>query len=149
MKLDFRDDHAKEIVKTLNNLKELNISSYLQKYAIAYRSQYRQIRIVEIYPMTPFLAPDEQLAWYNMKTSGTFTKKVDWVQALTNFRVLEYNFKSHQSTSLPLSLVDNAIVTNAELFTNKSKRAAVIQGSAKSNSVTVGDVIFTQSGKTT
>ena len=86
MKLDFRDDHAKEIVKTLNNLKELNISSYLQKYAIAYRSQYRQIRIVEIYPMTPFLAPDEQLAWYNMKTSGTFTKKVDWVQALTSFR---------------------------------------------------------------
>ena len=86
MKLDFRDDHAKEILKTLNNLKELNISSYLQKYAIAYRSQYRQIRIVEIYPITHFLAPDEQLSWYNTKTSGTFTKKVDWVQALTSFK---------------------------------------------------------------
>jgi ribosomal protein L40E len=137
-------------------LKELNISSYLQKYTIAYRSQYRQIRIVEIYPMTPFLAPDEQLAWYNMKTSGIFTKKVDWVQALTSFRVLEYNFKSHQSTSLPLSLVDNTIVTNRRtvsqtsqngLFVGSGSNAAVIQGSAKSTSVTVGDVIFTQSGK--
>jgi len=106
--------------------------------------------------MTPFLAPDEQLAWYNMKTSGTFTKKVDWVQALTSFRVLEYNFKSHQSTSLPLSLVDNAIVTNRRtvsqtsqngLFVGSGSNAAVIQGSAKSTSVTVGDVIFTQSGK--
>ena len=56
--LDLKDSHAREIQTKL----EINNPSYFQKYALGYKTQYGEIKTAVIYPLTPYLAPDEQLA---------------------------------------------------------------------------------------
>lgn len=156
MKIDFPNFHAVKIVEQLEKFKKIDITSYFQKYTLGYRSRANEIKNVEIYPMSPYLDSDEQLAWYSLKTSGIMTKKADWIQAITSFRILEYNFSTHQCASIPLPLLDSAIVTNRRtlsqtsqsgLFVGSGPSAAVLQANASTTSVTVGDVTFTSSGK--
>jgi hypothetical protein len=146
----------RELVQNLENLRQMDRSAYWQKYNIAYRTNDEQIKFSEIYPMTPFLAPDEQLVWYRLKTSGVLNTKAKWIQAVTSYRVLEYNFDTHGCSALPLSSLDSAVVANrkiesqtsqSDIFIGTGYSAGVIQGSANTTSATVGDVIFTQSGK--
>jgi ribosomal protein L40E len=62
----------------------------------------------------------------------------------------------HLCTSIPLSLIDDAVVTSRRTVSQSSQsgfivgsgyNAAIIQGNAASTSVMIGDVTFTRSGK--
>ena len=54
-----------------------------------------QIKMIDIYPLTPFLSEGEEIIWHQMKTEGIRHKKVLWIEALTNYRVYYYDYKQH------------------------------------------------------
>jgi len=109
-------------------------------------------RITKLYYRAPFLSEGEELLWINTKIEGVANKRIKWLEALTNFRALYYDFTKHDSGRIPLSFVDDVIVKNKKTIPG-SDRVGTFTGSVLSishvSSETVGDVVFMRGGKPT
>jgi hypothetical protein len=71
-----------------------------------------QTRTIDIYPLAPFLAEGEDIIWHQMKTEGRRDKKVQWIQALTNYRVFRYDYIQHVGTFVLLPGLEDVVVNN-------------------------------------
>jgi len=109
-------------------------------------------KTTKVYYRGPFLSEGEELLWINTKIEGAINKHIMWLEALTNFRALYYDFTKHESGRIPLSFVDDVVVKNKKL-TSGSDRVGTFTGSILSishvSSGTIGDVVFVKDGKPT
>ena len=95
------------LVKTLKSME--------QKYWDTVELEYNLdgiTKTTQLYYKTPFLSDGEELLWINTKTEGIVNKHLRWLEALTNFRAIYYDFGKHESGRIPLSFVDDVIVKN-------------------------------------
>ncbi len=140
------------LVKTLKPME--------QKYWDAVDLRYNlggMIKTAQIYYKTPFLSDDEELLWINTKIEGITNKHIRWLEALTNFRAVYYDFEKHECSRIALSFVDDVIVKN-EVRTYESNRFGNFTGGGRAfagkemdesygPSRMIGDVLFMRDGK--
>ena len=109
-------------------------------------------KTTKLYYRAPFLSEGEGLLWINSKIEGITNKHIRWLEALTNFRAIYYDFTKHESGRIPLSFADDVIVKNKKTISG-SDRVGTFTGSVLSishvSSDTVGDVVFMKGGKPT
>jgi len=126
-----------------------------QEYWDAIDLQYSldgTLKTTKLYYRGPFLSEGEELLWINTKIEGTVNKHIRWLEALTNFRAIYYDFTKHDSGRVPLSFVDDVVVKNKKV-TSDLDRVGTFTGSVLSTlsgrSGTIGDVLFIKDGKPT
>ncbi len=116
-------------------------------------------KTTQLYYGVPFLSDGEELLWINTKVEGIANKRIRWLEALTNFRAVYYDFLKHDSGRIPLIFVDDVIVANQQ-NTSKSERVGTFttdcdrfSGTGMSGTYgtgsTIGDVHFMKDGKPT
>lgn len=149
-----QDKHIEEIlVKTLKPMEQNYWDTVDLEYNLAGIPKTTQL-----YYKTPFLSDDEELLWINTKTEGIIGKHLKWLEALTNFRAIYYDFDKHDSGRIPLIFVDDVIVKN-QGRTSESNRFGTFIGDGNrtfagtdmsmshETSGTIGDVLFIREGK--
>ncbi|MFQ5940909.1 MAG: hypothetical protein ACE5KA_04335 [Nitrososphaerales archaeon] len=150
---NIQDKYIEEIlVKTLKPME--------QKYWDTVDLEYNldgEAKTTQLYYKTPFLSEGEELLWINTKTEGIVNKHLRWLEALTNFRALYYDFEKHESGRIPLSFVDDIIVKNERTternrygsFTARgiSSLARNKMSTTQESDRTIGDVYFMRDGK--
>lgn len=99
------------------------------------------------------------LLWYRTETKGLVHKNVTWIDAITNYRVFQYNFENHGTNYNILSSLDDMTLKNRYrvssgqnygYFTGKrygSMRSGFYTGTGNSKSTSIGDVAFIYNGK--
>ncbi len=147
------DKYIEEVlVKTLKPME--------QKYWDAVDLRYNlggTIKTTQLYYKTPFLSDEEELLWINTKMEGIINKHLRWLEALTNFRALYYDFEKHECGRIALSFADDVIVKN-EGRTSESNQFGTFTGSGiaftgtemdkrYANRRKIGDVLFMRDGK--
>jgi hypothetical protein len=109
-----------------------------------------QRRTFDIYPMAPFLAEGEEIIWHQMKTEGRRNNKVEWIQALTNYRVFHYAGAMVLLPALEDVVVNNkrrTSRTNSVGFYSRSYHNLSGFRNSTGTSTTIGDVVFIAMGK--
>ena len=156
--LNVDDKQIPKILQSINYNRNFDYNKYLQTLEIPYETG----GIIEntiVYPQTPFIAIGENILWSNLQTKGTLNRKIVWLEAITNFRILQYNYESHSSNYAFFSAIDDIIVTNQKRISESqsggtyygnrfgSTRTGYGNTRTRSSSVTYGDVIFIVDGK--
>ena len=154
MAFNVHDKYVEEVlVKTLKPME--------QNYWDAVDLEYNLDGIpktTQLYYKAPFLSDDEALLWINTKTAGIVNKHLRWLEALTNFRAIYYDFAKHECGRITLSFVDDVIVKNENTtsesnrfgtFTEDSLRtfAGIEMSKSYGSSRTIGDVLFMRGEK--
>jgi hypothetical protein len=105
---------------------------------------------------TPFLSDGEELLWINSMVEGIANKHIRWLEALTNFRAIYYDFEKHESGRIPLNFVDDVLVKNLATagfdrigrFNEVGIRTFLQTGIERHTTrETVGDVLFMRDNK--
>jgi hypothetical protein len=107
-------------------------------------------KTTQLYYKTPFLSEGEELLWINTKIEGIANKRIRWLEALTNFRAIYYDFLKHDSGRIPLIFVDDVIVKNQR--TSGSDKTGIFVGTGmrvSHDSGMIGDVHFMKDGMST
>lgn len=80
-------------------------------------------KTIEIFSFAPFLAEGEQILWENLKSDTINNKKqVNSIEALTNFRVLYYDYGQHIVSAILLRDVQEISVNNLQKTVSVSPR---------------------------
>jgi uncharacterized Zn-binding protein involved in type VI secretion len=77
------------------------------------------------------------------------------MQMITNYRIFEYNFNTHQGKALLYQGLDNVVVTNQRRTSKsntvgtyvKSRSLAADSANTNSTTMTLGDLVFISGGK--
>jgi len=157
--LNIEDKEADTILKDLEVLRNFDIANYWQAFRLPYESNEGSIVDLEIFPNTPYLAENEVLLWYRIDTKGVIHRNITWIEAITNYRVFQYNFENHGINCIILSGLDDVAVTNRYrvsqgqnygVFTGQrygSMRSGFYTSTGNSKSTSIGDVVFICNGK--
>ena len=157
--LNVEDKEADIIFKDIEALRNIDIVNYWEPFRLPYENDDGSILYTEIFPKTPFLAENEVLLWYRIETKGVIHKNISWIEAITNFRVFQYNFDSHLANYIILTSLDDVAVTNRYrvsqgqnygVFTGQRYRSmggGFYTSTGNSRSTSVGDVVFMYNGK--
>ena len=99
------------------------------------------------------------MLWTHTDTEGIINAHATWSEALTNFRVFQYNFRTHLANYALISRIDDVIVTNQRRI-SESQSSGIYYGTrfgsmrtgtgntrTTSSSITIGDVIFMVDGR--
>ncbi len=168
LEIEFRDDQGnkKSIAFTVRDrhIEEIlvrTLQPMAQKYWDAVELEYNLdgvSKTTQLYYKAPFLSDGEELLWINTKIEGIANRHIRWLEALTNFRAIYYDFGKHESGRIPLNLVDDVIVKNqgtasgSNIFGTFTARANdIVIGTevspGREGSRTIGDVHFIRDGK--
>ena len=156
--INVNDKHITKILEIINHNRNFNYDEYLKTLEIPFESD-GVVQYTTVYPKTPFIAIGEKILWSNLQTKGTLNRQIVWFEALTNFRLFQYNYNSHLSSYAFLSEIDDIIVTNQKRVSESqsggtyygnrigSMRTGYGNTRTRSSSVTYGDVVFIVDGK--
>ncbi len=142
------DVHIQEILDQVKASKSVE-EEYWDTVDLQYILDGRT-KTTQLYYKAPFLSDGEELLWINTKVEGIANKRIRWLEALTNFRAVYYDFLKHDSGRIPLIFVDDVIVKNQR--TCRSDRIGRFVGTgikASQDSSTMGDVHFMKEGMPT
>tara|TARA_Y100001936_G_C16049193_1_gene656654 strand:- start:607 stop:1746 length:1140 start_codon:yes stop_codon:yes gene_type:complete len=156
--LDFDDKKISEFLQIIKINSELSTNDYWDPLPLEYESDDSWTS-TEVFYRTPFLARGEEVLWINVGTKGTFTKKAEYVMALTNFRAMIYRFNDRVWGNVFLISVDDVTVMNSHRVSQSTRagsfssvgrygmQAGSYGGVSSGKSQTVGDVVFMVDGK--
>lgn len=156
--IDIEDKYANEIIKIINENKNFNFDDYLKFLEIPYE-RGGEIKYTTLYPKTPNLAKDEELIWTHVDTKGVFNIHASWLDAVTNFRIFQYNFDTHLSNYALVSAIDDIVVTKQKRISESqssgiyygtrfgSIRSGFGGGKTRTTSISIGDVVFMVDGR--
>ncbi len=148
MAFNVLDVHVQEILEQVKACKAVE-----QEYWDTVDLQYildGKTRTTQLYYKAPFLSEGEELLWLNTKVEGIANKRIRWLEALTNFRAVYYDFLKHDSGRIPLIFVDDVNISNQR--DSRSDRIGTFVGTgmrASQDSGTIGDVNFMRDGMST
>jgi len=157
--LNVEDKQIQKILESINQNRTFDYNQYLGTLSIPYESNEGSIEYATVYVKTPLIAIGENILWSNLITQGTFNRKIVWLQALTNFRIFEYNYDSHLASYASISAIDDIVVTNQKRISESqgggtyygtrvgSMRTGFGNTKTRSTSVTYGDVVFFANGQ--
>ena len=74
-----------------------------------------QTMVVDIYPLTPFLAEGENVIWRNMKIDPAAKDKIVEIDIVTNYRVFQYSYDSHTGTAILLPSIEDVAAVNVRM----------------------------------
>jgi hypothetical protein len=155
--VNVEDKHVTEILGTINTNKGFSYGDYLKHLDVPYERD-GVVAHTRLYPQTPVLAENEELLWTHTETEGVISKHAQWVDAVTNLRIFQYNFKNHLSNYALISRIDDVIVTNQKRISESqssgiyyshrvgSFRSGRGTGKTTTSSITIGDLIFMVDG---
>jgi len=166
LEIEFKDSHGDKKSMVINvfdkYIEELLVKTLRpmeQKYWDAVELEYDldgMTKTTQLYYKTPFLSDGEELLWINSRVEGIANKHIRWLEALTNFRAIYYDFEKHDAGRIPLDLVDDVLVRNQETagsarvgnFTDIGIRTFPRTGPGSHEvSGAIGDVMFMRDGK--
>jgi hypothetical protein len=115
-------------------------------------------KTTKLYYRGPFLSEGEELLWINTKIEGMVNKRIRWLEALTNFRAIYYDFTKHDSGRILLSFVDDVIVKKQETTSKPDRVGTFTENCVRffsdtgidtsyGTGETIGDVLFMKDGK--
>ena len=157
--VNVEDKQIPQILESINHNKNFDYNQYLGTLSIPYENNVGSIEYSTIYVKTPLIAIGENILCSNLITKGTFNRKIVWLEALTNFRVFEYNYDSHLASYATISAIDDIVVTNQKRISESqgggtyygnrvgSMRTGFGNTRTRSTSVTYGDVVFFANGQ--
>jgi hypothetical protein len=96
--------------------------------------------VVDIYPLSPFLAEGERVVWQNMKVDPADKDKIVEVGLVTNYRVFQYNYDSHNGTAILLPAIEDVAAVNVRTHAFSKKLIGT-------DSKQMGDIILTAEGR--
>lgn len=103
------DYYIDEIIKLLRTLRQLQYDSrYWQHHTMKLNES-----TFNIYHNAPYLGDGEEMVWQRL-TFEIFNKerKITNIDAVTNCRVFQYDYRSHQGTGMLFPLLKNQTVSN-------------------------------------
>lgn len=110
--LNVEDKEADIILKDIEAIRNIDTANYWEPFKLPYENNDGSIVYVEIFPKTPYLAENEVLLWFRTETKGVLHRNLIWIEAITNFRVFQYNFENHLANYIILTSLDDVAVTN-------------------------------------
>ena len=140
MMLNVEDRYVNVICKKIDELKRVDNPRYWLRRDIPYKLGESTITVI-IFPQTPFLAENEVVLWSNKKLNEITNKTIVKLQALTNFRIFEYEFEMHEGHYLVISDIEDIILTNKRWISHKNNDKGCIE------TTIVGDLTFINQGK--
>jgi hypothetical protein len=157
--INVKDKEAETILKDLQVLKTMDTVNYWRSIKLPYENDNGTITNIEILPGTPFIARNEVLLWYRIETKGLVHKNVTWIDAITNYRIFQYNFENHGAGYIILTSLDDVAVKNRYrvshgqnygFFTGQrygSMRSGFYNSTGNSKSTSIGDLVFIANGR--
>lgn len=168
IEIEFKDSHGVRQVVAFN-VEDNYIEGILTKTLKPMEQEYWDTidlqydldgtqKTTNLYYRCPFLSDGEELLWMNVKTEGINNKHLRWLEALTNFRAIYYDFGKHECGRIPLNFVDDVIAMNKQSTSTSSRFGGFTAVSNKTfmgtglsmgsgESRTLGDVLFMKEGK--
>lgn len=155
--IDVNDKYVDEIFNSIM-AKKSRISSFWQTLPIEYYIDGNPQQTT-VYSEAPFLSESEDLIWYDQNLSGIINKKLSVLFAVTNFRIILYNFQNSRGSIIPLSQVDDVIVMNRRTISDSVRTGTFVGGGrmkgfggvttsyGKGFSRVIGDLVFMVNGQ--
>ncbi len=103
------DYYIDEIINLLRTLRQLQYDyGYWEHRTLKFNES-----TFDIYPNVPYLGDREEMVWQRLKFE-VFNKerKITNIDALTNCRVFQYDYRSHQGTGILFPFLKNQTVSN-------------------------------------
>ena len=111
--IDLNDKHANECFHRIQALrKKESDGTYWAYRSLTFQNNNNQTKTIDIYPLTPFLAEGEEIIWHRTNAVGKSYKKVEWIQAFTNYRVFHYDYKQYAGAMVLLPALEDVLVSN-------------------------------------
>lgn len=157
--VNVEDKEADIILKDIEAIRNIDTANYWEPFKLPYENNDGSIIYAEIFPKTPYLAENEVLLWFRTETKGVLHRNLIWIEAITNFRVFQYNFENHLANYIILTSLDDVAVTNryrastgtrTGAFTGtryRSMGGGVYSSTGNSTSTSIGNVVFMYNGK--
>ncbi len=152
--VDIEDKKVKEFIQMVQNLSQ--ISKDYWSTAECIHNHQNKPAVSKVFYKAPFLAENEDVLWMRTLDEGIINRHVKVLFALTNFRAIEYDFKSHECGRVFLSNVDDIVVMNQHresdsqssgTYRSTGPYTASSSGERSTTSRVVGDVVFMADGK--
>jgi hypothetical protein len=136
--LNVEDKQVPEIMHYMQGIKETEAKNYWSN----------------VYGL-PFLLEGESYIWSYLRTEGTIKKRATWLEAVTNYRILQYNVQQHAANFVSLAALEDAVVMNQKRISQstgyasygRSKYHIAGTGSSRSTGITIGDIVFVSQGR--
>ena len=114
--IDVEEKDAHLIIDLLKMFKYIEEKSgFWTKSQVIYRDPNGRQITNEIFLEAPFVAQDERIRWVWWIAHGKDDEKtIDYLRALTNFRVFEYNYKAHVGRAIALKNIEDVQVNISE-----------------------------------
>jgi len=114
--IDVDDKYADEIVGEVMASKQAELNSnYWSHRSLTFTKQNGQKNTVDIYPAAPFLANGEEILWHYVLTESKDKKsKVIWINAVTNYRIFQYNYHEHTGVAILFPSLEDVKVNNEQ-----------------------------------
>lgn len=140
--INIEDQYIKEFLDHIEKLKQKESDeTYWTHRSLTFQSgPVGQTRVVDIYPLTPFLAEGENVVWRNMKINPVDKDKIFEIDVVTNYRVFQYNYDSHIGTAILLPSIEDIAAVNVKTHTFSNKLLGT-------KNKLMGDIIFTAEGR--
>lgn len=157
VKLNLQDKHVQEALKVIQSSMEAERQQYWDEIEIQYKDSSESIKTTKITPKAPFLSLHEELLWINHIPEGIINKHAGYLQAITNFRVFEYDYSKHICSYIMISSLEDVIIMNKKTSSH-TNRIGNYMGARNLNMMTgigtsttklntVGDLVFIYEGK--
>lgn len=152
--VDIEDKKVKEFIQIVQSLSQ--ISKGYWSTAECIHNHHNKPAVSKVFYKAPFLAENEEILWMRTMDEGIINRHVRMLFALTNFRAIEYDFKSHECGRVFLSNVDDIVVMNQHResdsqssgsFRRTGEYLGTSSSESRARSRIVGDVVFMADGK--
>ncbi len=136
--LNIEDKYIQKIIQHIQTIKNLENNNYW--------SNYNQL---------PFFLEGESMVWHNLQTEGLINKRAKWLEAITNYRILQYSFMKHAANYITYGALEDVIVMNQKRISQSNAYGSYARskyhvsgiGTTRSSGTTVGDVVFIAQGR--
>ena len=136
--LNVEDKQVPEIMQYTQGIKEIEDKNYWSN----------------VYGL-PFLLEGESFVWSNLQTEGTIKKRATWLEAVTNYRILQYSIQQHAANYVTLAALEDVVVMNQKRISQSSGYASYGRsryhvagtGGSRSTGMTIGDIVFVSQGR--
>jgi len=155
--IDVDDKYVDEIYNYVIRTKS-RIPSFWQTFKIEYNIDGTTQQI-DVYSEAPFLTEAEDLIWYDQNLSGIINKNLKVLFAVTNFRIILYDFENSKGSIIPLSQIDDVVVMNRRTVSDSVRTGTFVGGGrirgfggvsvsyGKGLSKVLGDLVFMVNGQ--
>lgn len=158
MKIELNEKDLMDLVKLIQTQKELGSNEkYWTGYSLSIPNFDGKVKTRNIYPLTPFLAEDEEIIWQNSRTDKSIRPEpIISIDMLTNYRVLHYNYYEHSGKAILLPSLEDVEVTDEKYIPITAKTGGyarpksdkldlILRNTSIGN--TTGDITFIYEGK--